>query len=396
VQRSTLSEDPPRLWPRFTSPLHSPAVTARIGRVLGICFGVCFVTGMLSHYQYQPWHWLPEPSSPVWAYRVTQGVHVTTGIVSIPLLLVKLWSVYPNLFAWPPARNLVQAIERLSIAVLVSASIVELVTGLFNVLDWYPWPWHFVPVHRFLGYVVIGSLLLHIAVKLPIIREGLASPLRNDPPSPEDTEPGHGTDPAGSRSTSGLSRRGLLAAAGAGTGMVAATVVGQAFTPLQPIALLAPRLPKDGPLGVPINRTAAQAEVLQSSVAPIWRLTVLGAHSFDLDLAAFEALPCVESTFPLACVEGWSVSARWRGPRLLDLVRLAGGTANSRVTVRSLEQNGSYRQSIVYGPQVSRAILVTHLNATRITVDHGYPVRLIAPNRAGVLNTKWLTEIEVV
>jgi DMSO/TMAO reductase YedYZ molybdopterin-dependent catalytic subunit len=28
-------------------------------------------------------------------------------------------------------------------------------------------------------------------------------------------------------------------------------------------------------------------------------------------------------------------------------------------------------------------------------VDHGYPVRLIAPDRAGVLQTKWLTRIEV-
>ena len=166
-----LPDSPPPGWPRFRSSLHSPAVTARVGRVLGICFAVCFVTGLLSHYQYQPWTWLPEPGA--------SGV----GLPADPgrardhryrhasrCCCVKLWAVYPKLFAWPPARSIVQAIERLSIAVLVSSALLELVTGFFNVLDWYPWPWGFVMVHRFLAYVVFGSLLLHIAVKLPIIR----------------------------------------------------------------------------------------------------------------------------------------------------------------------------------------------------------------------------------
>ena len=45
---------------------------------------------------------------------------------------------------------------------------------------------------------------------------------------------------------------------------------------------------------------------------------------------------------------------------------------------------------------MGRAILATHLNGVRLTPDHGYPARLIAPNRAGVLNTKWVTTVEVL
>jgi DMSO/TMAO reductase YedYZ molybdopterin-dependent catalytic subunit len=45
---------------------------------------------------------------------------------------------------------------------------------------------------------------------------------------------------------------------------------------------------------------------------------------------------------------------------------------------------------------LGQAILATHLNGQRIPPDHGYPVRLIAPNRAGVLNTKWLTSVEIL
>jgi hypothetical protein len=56
----------PRWWPRFRSTLRSTALTARLGRVLGIAIGLSFLTGLLSLYQYEPWSWLPEPASPAW------------------------------------------------------------------------------------------------------------------------------------------------------------------------------------------------------------------------------------------------------------------------------------------------------------------------------------------
>jgi DMSO/TMAO reductase YedYZ molybdopterin-dependent catalytic subunit len=65
------------------------------------------------------------------------------------------------------------------------------------------------------------------------------------------------------------------------------------------------------------------------------------------------------------------------------------------VKVVSLQESGAYNHSVIEGPQVSQALLVTHLNGERLNLDHGYPLRLIAPNRAGVLNTKWLARVEV-
>ena len=65
----------PRWWPRFSSTLRSTAVTARIGTALGVAISILFVTGLLSHYQYEPWTWLPQPAKPVWGYRLTQGIH---------------------------------------------------------------------------------------------------------------------------------------------------------------------------------------------------------------------------------------------------------------------------------------------------------------------------------
>jgi hypothetical protein len=391
----------PARWPRFTSPLRSTAVTARLGRVLGICFGICFVTGLLSHYQYHPWAWLPEPASPVWLYRVTQGVHVATGTASIPLLLAKLWSVYPNLFRWPPIASLKAAAERLSVFVLVSAALVQLTTGFLNTLGWYPWPWSFPSTHRYLGYVLIGSILVHLGIKLPDIKYGLQARLADadvlsEVPWSENPAAHSNAGPVPPPPTTGISRRGLLAAAGAGIGIVTLTTVGDSLTPLGRIGLLAVRQPGHGPQGVAVNKTAAQARVLESAVAPDWRLEVAGPRRrFVLTLAEIEGLARHEEHLPITCVEGWSIGAQWRGVRLIDIVSRAGGDAQSRLDVFSLEAHSQYNRSTVDGPQVARALLATHLNGERLDLDHGYPLRLIAPDRAGVLNTKWLRRIEV-
>ena len=87
----------------FTSPLHDRKLTVRIGRWLGIAFATCFVTGLISHYLQNPPFWLSSvPSRPIWGYRISQGIHVATGIACAPLLLAKLWTVAPKLWTWPP------------------------------------------------------------------------------------------------------------------------------------------------------------------------------------------------------------------------------------------------------------------------------------------------------
>jgi DMSO/TMAO reductase YedYZ molybdopterin-dependent catalytic subunit len=184
-------------------------------------------------------------------------------------------------------------------------------------------------------------------------------------------------------------------AAGAGIGTVVLTSVGQTVTPLEPLGLLAIRQWTKGPQGVPVNKTAAQAAVVELAQSADWRLQVAGLQAYSLTLDDLEELPQVEADFPITCVEGWSAGAHWQGIPLLEVVRRAGGDASSRVRVVSLEPDGLYSTSVVEGPQVTAALLAVHLNGERLDVDHGYPLRLIAPNRAGVLNTKWLGRVEV-
>ena len=394
---------PPPLWPRFSAAVRGPVLTAHIGRILGIGFALCFVTGLYSHYQYGPAAWAPIWSSPSWGYRLTQGVHVITGIALIPLTLFKLWSVFPRLFGWPAFTSLKTALERLSIALLVSAALVELVTGFLNILTWYPWPWNFVQVHFWLAFVVIGSILLHLAVKWPVIIRALRTKLA----APAD---GPGTVAADSGSLKGvtlptwvpdvkpggITRRGAFLAGAAGVGLGVLTTVGQSFSPLESVALLAPRRPSDGPLGVPINRTAVEAKVTKTAVLPNYALVVEGPDGqILLNDEAMLTMATIEESWPIACVEGWSAAATWRGFRLLDLVKQVGATSSSIIEITSLQEDGPFRSSLVEGPHLESALLATHLNGVRLPVDHGYPVRLIAPNRAGVLNTKWIKSVKV-
>lgn len=395
----TLPDTAPPWWPRFSNRIRGEALTARLGSMLGIAFGLCFITGYLSHLQYHPLSWFPTPAMPSWGYRLTQGLHVCTGIAAIPLLLAKLWSVYPRLFAWPLVGSMLVTIERGSIAVLVSTALFEVFTGFINILGWYPWPWQFVIVHYLLAFVVIGSILVHIAVKLPIIKRGLATPLdAADPPMEPAGEPAAPRPkfipplaPAGN-----MTRRGALITAATGVGVVAITTSGQTLRPLEPIALLAPRRPKNGPLGIPINRTAREVDVTKTAQAPSYRLQVRGPKPFELDVAALEALPVLERDLPISCVEGWSAGGTWRGPSLYSLVQRAGGNADSTVHIHSLQKSATPEAlTMITGAQMREALLATHLNGVRIPLDHGYPVRLIAPDRAGALNTKWIATIEV-
>ncbi|MEO5992495.1 MAG: hypothetical protein ABIP92_02945 [Arthrobacter sp.] len=112
---------------------------------------MCFLTGLFSHGLQNPPSWMLFPTSPVWIYQLTQGIHVTAGIASIPLLLAKLWSVYLELLTWPPVKSVAHGLERASIALFIASSLLQLTTGLINTYKWYPRPFPFRETHRRVG-----------------------------------------------------------------------------------------------------------------------------------------------------------------------------------------------------------------------------------------------------
>jgi DMSO/TMAO reductase YedYZ molybdopterin-dependent catalytic subunit len=369
---------------RFTSRLRSQALTTRVGAWLGVCFAIAFLTGVYSHVAQLPDPAVPLPTRPVWIYRATQGLHVAAGTAAVPLLLVKLWSVFPRLFARPPAglrAAALDGLERLSIAALVASAVFQLATGLANSAQWYPWGFSFRDTHFAVGWVAIGALVVHIAVKLPVVRRHW----RSVPEAPQ-----------AEGIPAGLQRRTLLRATWTAAGVAVVGTAAAGIPGLRHLSVLAVRS-GDGPGGIPINRTAAAAGVTVSASDPAFALTVVaGDRSVTLSRADLEAMPQVSATLPIACVEGWSASGRWTGVRVRDLAAQVGGTGRA-VLVESLQRAGGSRQSRLPANVVADddTLLALALEGEPLSLDHGYPCRIIAPGRPGTLQTKWVGRLEV-
>jgi DMSO/TMAO reductase YedYZ molybdopterin-dependent catalytic subunit len=390
-----LTTDPeqPLAQGRFRSPLRDERLAAWLGATLGLLFTVCFVTGLFSHVQQHPLPWLPVPSRPAGLYRVTQGVHVAAGIASMPVLVAKLWVVWPRFLAWPPFRGVGDLVERAGLLALVGGGVFMVFTGIANIAQWYPWHFSFTASHYSVAWVVIGAIIAHLGAKWATTARALGT----HRPRLADSDPTLGT--VAEEPHVGLTRRGFLGAVTAASGVLTLTTVGQTVPGLRRLALLAPRDPAVGPQGHPVNRSATNAGVVAAATSSEWRLVVGGrvTRQLSLTLPELEALPRHQATLPIACVEGWSYSATWLGVRLRDLLAMAGAPARASVRIESLEQRSIYSVSFVdhFQAHDPDTLLATHLDGQRLDLDHGYPLRLIAPDRAGVDQTKWVTRVTV-
>ncbi|MGW1519746.1 molybdopterin-dependent oxidoreductase [Streptomyces sp. NPDC002287] len=400
----------PEFW---RSPLRGPWLTAVFGMALLFGITILFVTGLLSYAAYEPdlaavndqtpgkgwlgFYLFPWPTSPYWLYRVTQGVHVTLGVVLVPVLLAKLWSVIPKLFAWPPVRSPAQAAERLSLLLLVGGAGFEFATGILNIQLHYIFPGSFYTLHFYGAWVFIGAFVVHVALRLRrTVRALRAGPGQ---PAPDSEEAAGLVSPRPAAPT--ISRRGALGMVGLGSLALLLVTAGQSVGGrLRRTALLAPhgQEPGAGPNGFQINKTAASVGIRPSDTGPAWRLTVRGAgRQIDLTYAQLLGMPQHEALLPIACVEGWSTAdQQWSGVRLTDLAALVGlGTHTPRVLVESVQRGGSFSSVVLSDRQArdARSLLAVRVNGAVLSRDHGYPARVIVPGAPGVHNTKWVTRL---
>lgn len=430
----------------LATPSRNPRMAVVLGRLLGAAFLITFATGLYSHFIQEPLPWMRFPTRPVFLYQISQGVHITAGILCFPLILAKLYVVYPELFKAPPVRSFWHAVERASIALFVAASLVEITIGLLNTFQFYSlFPFPFRQVHFALSFLVVGSLAIHIGVKLSTITkywrrsdsyDADGNLVVHEPQDRDESQnPDQSLEEAGARDEVGAvaareamvadapapargltgrifawvdraprpepraSRRGFIATIAAASAVIVVTTAGQSFRIFDSTNIFAPRKNDTGPNALPVNRTARAAGVLETAVAPEWALEVTnGDRRMSFSRADLEAMPQYEVVLPIACVEGWSQYATWRGPRMRDLADSVGAGDDVYFRATSLEQDSIYAV-MEMGPEFVRdelTLVALEVNGDVLDIDHGFPARMIAPARPGVLQTKWLSSLEVI
>jgi DMSO/TMAO reductase YedYZ molybdopterin-dependent catalytic subunit len=405
----------------WRSPVRGPWLTSMFGLALLVSIPVLFATGLFSYAAYNPnlnlvndetpgkgllgFYLFSWPTHPIWLYRLNQGTHVTLGLMLVPVLLFKLWSVLPKLFEWPPLRSPAHLLERVSLFMLVGGAVFEFVTGIMNIQTWYKFPGSFYPLHFYGAWVFIAGFVVHVPLKTPAMIRALRSrnlfaELRTDlaRTRPEPLDEGGLVAVAPAPPT--ISRRGVLAFAGAGSLLVGLLAVGQSIGgSFRRTALLAPHGQLNSDFQV--NQSAASVGISTKETGATWRLTLIadntpGRKPVVLSRADLLRMTQHTASLPIACVEGWSTDNQsWTGIRLRDLAAMAGVPEPATVLVRSLQHGGGFSRAVLSAGQIMDpdSLLALRVNGADLSLDHGYPARVIVPANPGVHNTKWVASL---
>jgi len=403
----------------WKSPLRGPWLASFLSSALLPLIVICSLTGFLSHAAYNPalgenalfdegvdLYFFDWPTGPTWLYALTQGLHIITGLAAIPILLAKLWAVIPQLFERPSVRSFAHGLERIGLALLVGGSLFVFATGVLNIQIYYPFGFSFVPAHYYGAFIFLAALTFHIVTKLGVMRaafreRGVLRPLREDlaHTEPEPELEGRYTSAPTAAAPPTMSRRLLLGTVGVGSAALAAMGTGQVVGgPLRKLALLSPRGENfgDGPNDFQVNKTAESAGIPMDKVGAGWRLTLeLGEESVELTRDELLAMEQVTADLPIACVEGWSTTQSWTGVRLSELARMAGAPEGAEMQAISLQPGGPLRQATLTGDQAAaqESLLALKVNGADLSIDHGFPARIIVPALPGVHNTKWVEKL---
>lgn len=382
-----------------------------------VLFTIEIVTGYLSYVAYAPtigsndivgggpdevlfgWTWFTEPA---WLYGFTQSLHVLAGVAAIPILATKLWVVMPKFYAFPPARSAADVLERGTYALIIGSSIFLIFTGLFNIAYWYPWPFDFVQAHFYAAFVFVGAFLGHVAIKFPVMRQafrdrGVLKPLREDlahtEPEPFDEDSSAPLEP----DPPTVSRRGLIGVVAGASALMTALWAGQSVGGwTRSTALFAPRgQDPEFPMsqGFQVNQTAEKAKITQDLVGEKWRLEVRGPErQLTFTREELLAMPQRTEDIPIQCVEGFVTWQTWTGVRLRDLAMMAGVPDPEELDVKSVQPAGAFDDVVLRGSRATdpQALLALKVNGEDISLDHGFPARIIIPASPGVHQTKWV------
>lgn len=133
-----------------------------------------------------------------------------------------------------------------------------------------------------------------------------------------------------------------------------------------------------------------------------WNLSIKGLveKPFTINYDQIKSMPSIEEYATLACISnkiGGDLigTALWKGVRLRDI--LGSGVIKGDVKYVVFRCADGYDVGIpIERSLMEGTILAYEMNAAALTPKHGFPLRAIVPGLYGMMNPKWITEIELV
>jgi DMSO/TMAO reductase YedYZ molybdopterin-dependent catalytic subunit len=136
--------------------------------------------------------------------------------------------------------------------------------------------------------------------------------------------------------------------------------------------------------------------------ATSWTLTVKGLVNNPLTITyeQIKTMPSVEEYATLQCVSNkiggdLTSTALWKGVRLKDVLQKAQVKPDAKYIAFRCYDGYDVGIPLERG-LLEGSILAYDMNLAPLTSEHGYPVRAIVPGLYGMMNPKWITEIELV
>ncbi|MFN0147282.1 MAG: molybdopterin-dependent oxidoreductase [Dehalococcoidia bacterium] len=361
-------------------PYSSTRLTAQLGLILTVMLAAMFASGAFFflytfNYDLPPW------------FTPVRFVHFYVGLASIPILLAKYGSTSIRFGGYYLGAKRFKAagppslVPRLLSPLLAADFFILYFSGLYMLFHYYYtttniWPLAARPVQVHLWAAVVGTPLvtIHLAWHLATALRSMRATTPASPDVAKFEESARGR----------LARRTVL-------GGLAATGIGLALAFQNTGArsrqfgnLVIGRIPKEergGPGDFPVETLFGRRDPVDLAS---YRLKVEGEVDRPLALTYGDilALPSYEQRIRLSCVSGWSEVPTWRGPRIADILALAGERAGAgSVSVHSLSGYGfTWHRRRLSHPQ---ALLATHVNGAPLSTNHGLPVRLIVPGYPG-------------
>jgi len=129
-----------------------------------------------------------------------------------------------------------------------------------------------------------------------------------------------------------------------------------------------------------------------------WTFRVFGEveQEVELDWRRFNELPRSSNVQDIHCVTRWSrFDAAFEGVHWRELAKLCKPLPEARFAIAHAEHDFSSNVPLA-SLEHEQALLATHADGEPLTLEHGYPLRLLVPKRYFWKSAKFLRQLEVM